>query len=134
MKNSPWPRDAASVPEKEMVDPPKGDPVAETWPDMKVEEAKSLNCLAKSTDSEVVLTKVVEAEVDPMLILPMIAKVPAAGFVAAHAPFAAFANCAICVKVIAVASEIPIGLPSLQGWSAVKPQLVPVPSSPQTGT
>ena len=78
-----------------MVEPPNGDPVAETSPEVKVEEAYILIWRAKSIDSEVVLTKVVDAVVDPIFNLPMTAKVPAAGLVMAQAPLAALANSAI---------------------------------------
>src|SRR3989344_8885207 len=80
-------------------------------------------------DSEVVFTKVVEAVVEPMFSLPMTAKVPSAGLVAAHAPFAALANWAIWEKVIAFASVSPIWT---HGWSPVRPQFCPFPSSPHT--
>ena len=53
---------------------------------MKVDEAYTLNCLAKSTDSDVVLTYVVEAVVEPMFIYPKTANVPCAGLVTAHSP------------------------------------------------
>src|SRR3989344_665241 len=95
MKNSPSEIFVASVPENEMVDPPKGDPVAETSPEVKVLDAYILIWRAKSTDSDVVLTKVVEAVVEPIFSFPMTAKVPAAGLVMAQAPLAAFANSAI---------------------------------------
>lgn len=103
--------------------------MADTWPEMKVEDANNLSCRAKSTDSEVVFTKVVGAVVVPIFSLPMTAKVPAAGLVAAQDPLAAFANLAIWEKVMALASVVPI---AVQISAPESPQLVPVPSSPQT--
>src|SRR3989344_6512945 len=81
-------------------------------------------------DSEVVFTKVVEAVVLPMLILPMTAKVPAAGLVAAQAPLAALANSAICSKVMALASVVPMAV--VHSSVPERPQLNAPASVPHT--
>ena len=108
--SSPSPFTVASVPENEMVEPAYGEPVAETSPEINVEEAYTFNCLLKSTDSDVVFTYVVEAVVEPILMYPTTANVPSAGFFTAHSPNAALANVRIWLNVIAFASVFPIGV------------------------